>query len=753
MSNCGHDRTARKVYFRAALWAALALCLLANTTPSWALNDRSPVYQEKPGTGLDLTTAGIGGDPQQTSVPADLAATLQLPLTGGGKLSFSFLRYNRAPLLPGVARQGPAAPLSPLALGAGTNPSALVGPLSRAHSNHAVSYDVSYTGPRWHLQGSYADVGARFSASALGGRLSPEEIKALTEELGTRNLQMSAAYQLTPGISLSTERKTMRNDKPGDKMNGATISDTSHSLTLSLGKASTLKAGLTEHEERWDPGMGKSDKRRRTTKVEFASKFGSGGRNDLRLGLTTVASGDGREMASESTREVHLGLRPTGRLGLAADYRTKTDRNGRRQNINQVSAAFELSGEGELGASLKTVAADGESRNRETSFRLKTALGGGGSRGKLSLQQAVAVSEGGDDTKKLKFSFTGTLGRGASATNLAFDFNQKRSGEPDGSLARTTSVKLDRKFGREWHLTADARQKLTGTNQDPGSEAHSTLALAFRPGDDCHVDLSIARGRTTDGEDTARHALSLSRRLGALRLRAERVAAVDSGGKSALTGYQVELPRGEVPEWVSNLYRAHEFSDARKYFADHESPAGAASPLIGLRLAMRQRRGGEDAGKHTLSVSFGRLLRGRRYLQLDLQRYPEATSGDDKGRPMDLYRRCLTLGTLLRPGLTGRLWLASERNPADADSQRHKLGLAVWGRLNEQDQVEASISRDTEHWIGVQRDRTTVSVLFARKVSEENKLHLKVGYSWGGNADSGDTDRSYLVSLGYDKPI
>jgi len=294
---------------------------------------------------------------------------------------------------------------------------------------------------------------------------------------------------------------------------------------------------------------------------------------------------------------------------------------------------------------------------------------------------------------------------------------------------------------------------VTGTNEEPHSDLHSNVALAFRPDSRTNVDLSITRGRTTDGEDRLRHALSLSRRLGSLRLRAEHIASAAGENRDAVTGYEVEMPRGELPKWVSGLYRAHEFSDAGKYFADHKPPAGLGAPVVGMRLLMRQRRGGEDDGKHTLSVSVGSLIRGRHYLQLDLQRFPEATSGKDKGRPMDLYRRCLTLGSPLASGLTGRLWLASERSAADPDSQRRKLGLAIWGRLSDQDQVEASVSRDAERWLGVQQDRTTVSVLFARKVSEENKLHLKLGYSWGEDAGSGDTSRSYRLSLGYEKPI
>jgi len=755
MRRLERDRGILAVCCRAALWAALIVCCLANTTPSWPLSDSSLLKQPV----LDNLLGGRSGDPAAASgdsqkVPASLNTSLQLTLGRRGTLSFSglgssgrgsaFQAWRPAPgralsALPALDRQEEA------------DASTLLPPLSRDHSSQGSSYRVSYANPRLQLSGGFADVGARFSPSS-SGELSPEETEALRQALGTQALNLTAAWQLASGASLSTERKTLRNDKPGDERNGATITDTAHTLALAFGKASSFKASLTDHEERWDRGLGKPDQQRQTTALEFASKFGGGGSHDLRLALTTVATGSGGGGGSETTRQAHVGLRPTGRLGLAADYTSKTDQQGHQQDTSRLSATFQLPGEGRLVAALNTVAPDGAPRRDETSFQLNTSLGGGGSKGKLGLQQAVTHAGDSGQTTNTGFSLAGNLGSGAGATNLSLKFDESRAEAASGSWSRTTGLHLDRAFGPRWKLVADSQQKVTGTNESPTTDPRSALALTAELSPRTRLLLGLSLGSPATGGDSPARDIALEQTLGGMRLRTECHLVEEGPQATTITGYGVEIPRGKLPEWATGLRTAHEFSDAGEFLAAQQSPAGLGAPLAGSRFLVRQRRGGEDDSKDTVAFSHGLALFGRQYLQLDVQRFPEGAEGDQKGRPMDLQRRALMLGSPLPRGLTGRLWLAAEDSASDPDSHRRKLGFAIWGRLSDQDQLEASVSRDSEQWLGADRDRTTVSVLFARKVSEENKLHLKVGYSWGGDP-GGDTSRDYRVSLGYDKPI
>jgi len=228
---------------------------------------------------------------------------------------------------------------------------------------------------------------------------------------------------------------------------------------------------------------------------------------------------------------------------------------------------------------------------------------------------------------------------------------------------------------------------------------------------------------------------------------------VDAGGeRRTLVRYRAELPIGSLPEWAAGLPGAHEFPDAADFLAAKEPPAGLEAPFAGLRVSSTQRLGGPDDGRGTVTLSHGRLVSGRYYVQAGLQQLPEGTEGDEKDRPMDLRRRVVMLGSQLHGGLVGRCWLAAENRASDPGSERRKLGFALWGRLNQQDELEASVWHDSERWSGADRYRTSVSLLFVRRVSDENKLHVKVGYSWG--AGVGDQPgRDCRVSLGYEKPI
>ena len=713
-----------------------------------------------PGKAAPLTTlAPAQGDlvspPAAEAGPsASIHTSLQLSLGRRGGLTLTGLTFpgkRSAVARPNLALASRlTSPVLALGEQGGADLFAALPPADRAHSDQAYSYNLSYTNTRLELNGSFADVGARFSPSSgdAGG-----DLEALKQALGTRTMQMSALWQLAPGASLSTEHKSLRNDRPGDEKNGAIITDALHALALALGKAGSLKASLADHEETWDRLLGKPDQRRQTRGLEFTSQFGGAAQHGLRLTLTTVATGNGKQTGSEATREAHLALRPTGRMGLAADYTAKSDHGGREQKTSNLGATLQLAGGGQLAAALRTTTPDGAPRTNESSLQFNTPLGRGASKGNLTLQQVVTRAGDSSRITRTNLSLNGGLGSGPAVANLAFRLEQQRAEGPSGPFTRTAAFHLDRGFGPRWKLVAGCEQKVTGTNQAPTADLRSALALTAQLTPRRRVSLGLTSFAPGSGVDRLLRDLILEQALGMLRLQAE-CHVVDEGPQSAtVTGFRAELPGGRLPEWAGSLPTAHEFQDAGEFLAAPGPPTGLEAPFAGLRLLAKQRRGGPDNDKDTLSLSHGITLFGRHYLQMGFQRLPEATDGDQKDRPMDLHRRVLMLGSPLRAGLTARLWLASEDSASDPNSRRSKLGFAVWGRLNQQDQVEASVSRDSEQWAGADRDRTTVSVLFARKVSEESKVHLKVGYSWGGDAAGSHTSRDCRVSLGYEKPI
>ncbi len=756
MRRRGCEPLAATVLRGAAPWAAFAFWCLANPTLSWGLSNSllpektAPLNTLAPAQG-DLVSPAAAG----AGSSASLHTSLQLSLGRRGGLTLTGLTFpgkRSAVTRPNLALASRLT--SPaLALGeeGGADLLAALPPADRVHSDQAYSYKLSYTNTRLQLNGSFADVGARFSPSssdAAGG-----DLEALKQALGTRTMQMNALWQLAPGASLSTERKSLRNDKPGDEKNGATITDTLHTLALALGRAGSLKASLTDHEETWDRLLGKPDQRRQTRGLEFTSQFGGAAQHGLRLALTTVATGSGTQTGSEATREAHLALRPTGRMGLAADYTAKSAQGGREQKTTNFGVTFQLAGGGQLAAALRTTSPDGAPHTNESSLQLNTSLGNGASKGNLALQQVVTRAGDASRIARTNLSLNGGLGSGPSVTNLALRLEQQRAEGPSGPLTRTAAFHLDRGFGPRWKLVADCEQKVTGTNAAPTADLRSALALTAQLTPRRRLSLGLTSFAPGSGVDRLLRDLILEQALGMLRLQAE-YHVVDEGIQSAtVTGYRAELPGGRLPAWAGSLPTAHEFPEAGEFLAAPGPPAGLEAPFAGLRLLAKHRRGGPDSGKDTLSLSHGITLLGRHYVQIGFQQLPEGTDGDQKDRPMDLHRRVLMIGSPLRAGLTGRLWLASEESASDPGSRRSKIGFAVWGRLNQQDQLEASVSRDSERWAGADRDRTTISVLFARKVSEESKVHLKVGYTWGGEAAGSCTSRDCRVSLGYEKPI
>lgn len=744
MERLAETRARTRIWGKVAASAAVLISLLAHPSRCWSL-ERTDAGR-RPLVDLLPPAEGAAPLPARDPVPTSLFAALRLDLSGGRRLFFSQFRVPGQTALPGLAA-GPARPLArAVSVEWGSTPAENLPPLSRAYRKEAYSYRLEYGNPRFSLSGSFADVGGRFSPAAADEG-SREEAQALAQALATQAVNLTATWQPTPALSLTTEYRSTRNDRPGDEKRGATISDASHVLSLSLGKGSAVKASLTEHQERWDPWLGKANQHRRVSAIELTSAFGPGSQHGLRLALTTTSTGDDRQSRSETAREAHLQLRPATRLSLAADYVSKTGPDGSREDMRSVSAALQLPGEGRLAAALQTRRQPAGPGRAESKLELTTPLGGGATRLNLSLNRSLARSGPEERTTQTNLAIRGGLGAGGQVANVAFALEERRSTRADGPWSRTASFHLDRALWADWKLVADSRQQISGTNREPRVVVRSGLSLAGPVGPRTRLSLSLGEAAPADAPAPARR-LALEHEVAGLRLRTE----YRSGPRDTARAFAVEIPRGNLPPWASSLPTAHEFEDAAEFFAPRELPAGLQGPLLGWRASLVQRGEGPEAGRHTVSLSHGSLLGGRHYLQLELERHPEGTDGELKGRPLDLERRALMLGTPVGRGLTARLWLAQENSLSDPGSHRQRLGLGLWGRRNDYDQVEVAVTRDSERWDGREQDRASITLLFARKVSEENRLHLKVGYSWTTGAGA-DPDRQCQVSLGYEKPI
>lgn len=733
------------------------LFLLAQLAPAYALGTGpSPSAGLEAGLLTARSAADDGGSGMRSDLsrPLSLRANLQMALSSRAALKVGAFAYSGKRSL--FAFQGPA-----LAIGlaeSGLRPATATGLVGRAptlsrdraNSDQAYSYSVDYSSSRLQLSGSIMDVGARFSPSADAAGQSGEELEAVKKALGSQSANLKVAWQLSPLASLTSEHKSVRTDKPGDGKNGLTAVDMVHAVAFNLSAASKLTASIADHDERWDPGLGKPDVRRRTSRAEFQSQF-SGGRGDMRLALTAVNTRTGEQSGSEATREWHLNLQPHSKLRLSADNVAKESGEGQGQTTNTVSAVLSLAADSQLSATMKNTAAAQGAQTRESNLQFTGALGHGASAFSLTAVRSAVRSEANGTLGTTKLSLSGGLGEGAGRTNLSAKLEQQRSSNPEGPLAGTTAFHVDRAFGPRLRVSGDHERKLTGTSVTPQEARKSAVTIAARLGPRTEVTANINAQSQSGAADRWARDLVLEQAVGPARLRAERHLLQIGGETQENIRHGVEIPIGSLPEWAKNVARGHQFEDVYDYMTPKEA-GWLEAPVSGLRLWTRRWQGGADGGRTTLSLSHGRVIGRRYYAQYTYQRFPEGTEGDTKDRPLDVLRQAVVLATPVRPKVTGRCWLAQESGLLDARSERRTVGLGLWGQLSDREQVEASVSHDSGTWEGAERDRTSVSLLYSLRVSEEHKVSLKLGYAWG-ECLPGTSAPEYRASLGYDKPM
>lgn len=624
---------------------------------------------------------------------------------------------------------------------------------NRGQDDQGSSYQLSYTSGRIRLQGHLMDVGGRFPLSEEALRQgSVEDAKALREAAGTRNVDLTAAWSLSRGASLSSHYSSLRNDKPGDERNGLTTTDTAHTFVLGLGPSSRLQASLSDHAEAWDPSLAKADLRKRTSTLEFSSQFGSGQGNSVRMALTNLRTREGQQEKAEGGREVHLKLAPSPRLALNLDRITKTTDQGSGNTTQTVTAAMQLAPNSQLTAAVKTLSPERGGHTRESRLKLDTALGGGSAAAKLVAERAmVRPADGSAARNLLKWQLTGEVGTGAARTNVAAAMQEERGVGATGKLSRTAAFHLDRALGSRVKLTADREEKATGTNEQSGTRRKSALSVVADLTPAAKLTAKLVSQASSQGDQQSTRDLLFEHQTRAFRVRGQHQSWLEGRSSRSAHSYQVDVPRGELPDWAKNILTAHQFADAKEHLAANP-PAWLEMPFAGFRVWGKTLRGGPDEGMDGKGFAHRRMLGGRYHLLLASEDHPEAQDGDRKGRPLPLRRRMVDVGTPIRKDLVVHSCYSEEASTLGSPTRRHDLSLGLQGRLSDQEQMEASVSRETGTWEDKAKTRTSVSVMYALKVSEEQQVSVKGGYAWSED-DPGERGREYRLSLGYSKPI
>jgi len=745
---------------KAALFGALLLSWLAwPTARAWGLGGGTGGYQSLT-TRLQAASSVRGYFSLDPTFGAGREAAgtagqrLQLALGGTSSLKVTAFVFGGA--WPEQRQPGSAGPMAltgtPLSAGAGGELPLGARQRDRSRDDKAFYYQLGYGSGRVELQARLMDMGARFKLSEEALRQSSgEDAKLLREGAGRRNVDLSAVWKLASGSSLTSRHTSLRNDKPGDEKRGSTTTDTSHTFVFGLGRNSRVQASLNEHAEAWDQALGKADVRRRTSGLEFTSQFGTGNRSSLRMALSTVRSREGDKQKTEGTREIHLSLAPAPRLGLALDRVTKGSAQG-GQTTQSVAAVVQLAPESQLSAAVKTLAPEKGGQTRESSLKLNTSLGRGALAGKLTAEQTrVRPPDSGNAKRVRKWQLAGGLGRGLARANLSAALQEERGEGPSGKLARVATLHVDRALGPKVKLTADREEKRSGSNGQPQTDAKSAYALVAELGPRTKLTAGLTSQASSRAEQRSFREVALEHQARAFRVRVRGQGWMEGASSRSAASGVLDLPAGELPAWAKDIMTAHQFPDAHEFLVKPEQP-WLDMPLAGVRIWVKTLRGGPDDGLDGTGFAHRRIVAGRYHVAIASEQHPEAQEGDRKGRPLPVRRRLLDVGTPVRRDLVAHATYTEEASTSAPLMRRHDVALGLRGRLSDQEQLEARVSREAGNWEGKSRTRTSVSLMYAVRVNDDHQVMVKSGYAWS-DEDSGVHSREYRVNLSYSKPI
>ncbi len=395
-------------------------------------------------------------------------------------------------------------------------------------------------------------------------------------------------------------------------------------------------------------------------------------------------------------------------------------------------------------------------------FRLAGTLGKGPGALQFSGEQTSNLTPDVGLLRQSKYDVAGALGAGDTRLNLHVGYTERHGDTTEGPLEQAASLHLDRALSSKVKLIVDSAQNTLGTVGEHADNGRSTVGLTASLGPQTKVtaafssyldqgsDPSQPVVQTAPQASTSRDLL-LEQRLGALQFRAEG-CQIEGAAAGTETGWGVDWTHGKLPEWATSVTRRHEFGDIYDYKVAREE-SWLDLPFAGTRFWMKERAGGLDAGANTYLLSHRMLLSKRCHLQLTLHERPEYEDGVDRGRPQPLRREYLELGTPFTSGLLGRVWVSEETGLLDSLNQRQTLGLNLCGKLTSRSQTEFSLSHTTGFWDQISVNADTVAVFYNLKVSDDHKVTVKVGYTWGDDPSVVPGCVDYRATIAYSKPV
>jgi hypothetical protein len=685
------------------------------------------------------TDSGGGSSPE----PVDTLAAMTLGLTLGGAplgvpapTQYDFLATPDLRLVGSAGRSV-----------AGRTTALLLAP-RRRNEFSASAHRLDLRGTSFRVEGRLADVGSHFRAAGHDTTpLAPEEARDLARDKGSRSMDLSAAWDMGEALSLTTTHRTRHVDNPTDENYGLTSSQVAHALQLELSGSTKVRAAIKSEREQWDPAVGKPTREKREQSVELTAGLGGSDENAFSAAVTSLASTQDDRETTGRKLDVHLKLVPVSRLRLQADYLEADAGEGAGQSTTSIGATFDLGSQTQLSAHLKGTTT-ATSSGSDMGLALAAALGCG----RLTSEHKQTQGEAGSQTW-LKHTFAGAFGKGAAQTKVSASLQQTRSEGADGTREGLGSLHVDRWLSPALHLIVDWRGKQAGTNAEPTDEGATSCQVKAREFVGGELGLMITQGTDVDEASLRRVELTFSRTWNRANVRLAQISQDGPDLDSSSTAAYVDLRTGDLPAWATSISTAGQFDDAEKYLVRKSPIWGVLDmPFTGYRLWAVHRGGAEAQQRSTLGFAHRRLLAGRYHVQALFEECPEASEGPEKGRPLPLQRSFVEIAAPVRAGVHARVGCGIERSLADEGGRLTRLGFGLWGAPGPLESVQTDVSYESGRWEGAEKSRTSVSLLYTRRVAEEDHFELKLGYSWGEDVGGGG-GRDCRLALGYEKPI
>jgi len=295
-----------------------------------------------------------------------LSGTATSALLGGGSLDgsvfFSRTIMPRDPL--SVSRSFAAQPASGLsALGSYGDGYVL-------RSGTALWQKLNFSGSKWSLTGSYAEVSKEFEglSDVVAKRPDADKLRNL---LGMKQTSMDFRFQPSAGLGLTSHYESSTNDQAGNKEQGLARSLQRYMLDWQMSAGTKLTATREISSQDWNRPDRKSSEEKAVSTFNLTQTLGHGLLASVTKQLTdATTNGTGSRLDATLA---HLEYKPDSRMSLAADWGSKHLDSGSTERTTGLNLST-LLGQGKSALMLtgqwqQKVAGEGNAQ-RDQSLRL-----------------------------------------------------------------------------------------------------------------------------------------------------------------------------------------------------------------------------------------------------------------------------------------------------------------------------------------------------------------------------------------------